>query len=112
MDALYTKARENHRVRNKDLMIAIGINTYGHREIIGFAVDDTESGESWNNFFISLKERGLSNIDIMINDSHMGLDFYFQAGSYTYRVILVSSLIFPYLFFSSKYIQSLYAFYI
>jgi transposase-like protein len=73
VDALYTRARENNIVRNKGLMIAIGIITDGHREIIGFAVDDTESEESWNKFFISLKDRGLSNIDIMTSDSHMGL---------------------------------------
>jgi transposase-like protein len=73
VDALYTRVRENHRVRNKGLMIAIGINNEGYREIIGFAVDDTESEESWNNFFKSLKERGLSNIDTITSDSHMGL---------------------------------------
>lgn len=73
VDALYTRARENHRVRNKGLMIAIGVNAEGYREIIGFTVADTESEESWNNFFKSLKERGLSNIDTITSDSHLGL---------------------------------------
>lgn len=73
VDAFYTRARENHRVRNKGLLTAIGVNDEGYREIIGFTVDDTESEESWNNFFVSLKRRGLSNVDIITSDSHLGL---------------------------------------
>ncbi|MGI6235779.1 MAG: IS256 family transposase [Christensenellales bacterium] len=73
VDAIYVKVRENKRVRSKGLLIAIGVNHEGYREVIGFAAADSESETSWNNFFQSLKERRLTNVDIVVSDAHKGL---------------------------------------
>ena len=72
-DAIYVKAREDHRVRSKALYIAMGINSDGIKEIIGFEVYDTEKANTWKEFFESLKSRGLRNVDIIVSDAHKGL---------------------------------------
>jgi putative transposase len=73
VDAIYMKAREDQRIRSKGFLIAMGINEEGSREIVGFTVADSESEESWNDFFASLKTRGLSQVDLIISDNHSGL---------------------------------------
>lgn len=73
VDALYTKVRENGRVRSKGLLLAIGVRDDGHREILGFCVADSESETSWSEFFESLKQRGLVDVDLIVSDNHGGL---------------------------------------
>jgi len=73
VDALYTKVRENGRVRSKGLLSAIGVREDGRREILGLSVADSESETSWSEFFLSLKQRGLSGIDLVVSDNHGGL---------------------------------------
>src|SRR6056297_423331 len=73
VDALYTKSREEKRVRSVGVLIAIAVAEDGRREIIGFTVADSESESSWSKFFTSLKERGLKNVDYLISDNHTGL---------------------------------------
>ena len=73
MDAIYLKAREDHRIRSKALFVAIGVNNTGHKEVIGFDVYDTEKLTTWKSFFESLKSRGLRGVDIVISDAHSGL---------------------------------------
>jgi len=72
-DAMYLKVREDHRVRSKALYIAVGVNTSGHKEVLGFEVYDSEKTSSWKEFFESLKSRGLRDVDIVISDAHTGL---------------------------------------
>jgi putative transposase len=67
------KAREQHRIVSKGFLIAIGVNDEGIREVLGFTVADGESEEAWNEFFLSLKERGLEEVDVVISDDHGGL---------------------------------------
>lgn len=73
VDALYLKVREDGRVRSRGVMIAAGINESGHREILGIMLGDTESEESWTDFFVSLKARGLRGMELLISDNHSGL---------------------------------------
>jgi putative transposase len=73
VDALYLKVRENHKVQSKGLLIAIGVNEDGYREIIGFQVANTESKFSWGELFSSLKERGLEDVHLITSDDHKGL---------------------------------------
>lgn len=73
VDAIYIKARENNRVRCKSLLIAIGIDEEGNREIIGFHLSESESETSWEEFFISLKQRGLKSPRLITSDNHKGL---------------------------------------
>lgn len=72
-DAMYIKVREDHRVRSKALFIAVGINTTGHKEIIGFDIFDAERTNNWKLFFEGLKSRGLRGVDIVTSDAHKSL---------------------------------------
>ncbi len=73
VDVLFIKVRENHRVVSKSCHVAIGITEGGTREIIGFLIQDTESEESWSNFFDHLKSRDLKGLKMVISDAHKGL---------------------------------------
>lgn len=72
-DVIYIKIREYHRVVSKSVHIAIGIDEEGHREIIGFNIDDGENEYSWKEFFKSLKDRGLKGVKMVTSDAHLGL---------------------------------------
>ncbi|MGI6120737.1 MAG: IS256 family transposase [Saccharofermentanales bacterium] len=73
VDAIYMRAREAGAIRSKAILIAVGVNEEGHREIIGFMVGDGESYDAWRDFFGSLKMRGLSRVDLTTSDDHKGL---------------------------------------
>ena len=73
VDALYLKVRQDHRVQSRALLIAVGINEEGYREIIGYQVVNSESHYAWSDFFQSLKDRGLKEVRLVTSDSHKGL---------------------------------------
>lgn len=73
VDALVIKVRENERVRSRSILIAIGINEKGYREILGLRLGDSESEDSWTDFFAWLKQRGLKGVDLVVSDHHVGL---------------------------------------
>lgn len=72
-DAMYIKVREDHRIRSKALLLAIGINPDGKKEVLGFDICDAERTNTWKTFFESLKSRGLRGVDLVVSDSHKGL---------------------------------------
>jgi hypothetical protein len=45
----------------------------GHREVLGFAVGDSEDGAFWTAFLRTLKARGLHGVQLVISDAHEGL---------------------------------------
>jgi len=73
VDATYFKTREKNRTISKALFIALAINNRGRYEIIGFDTFEKESKETWFLFLNSLKERGLSGIQLVTSDSHEGI---------------------------------------
>lgn len=73
VDALYEKVREDDRVESMAVVIATGVNAQGRREVLGFDVIPTETEEGWTQFLKSLKERGLSGVQLVISDAHGGL---------------------------------------
>jgi len=73
VDALYEKVRVDDRVESMAVVIAIGVNGEGRREVLGFDVIPAESEEGWTAFFKSLKERGLHGVKLVISDAHKGL---------------------------------------
>lgn len=73
VDAIYTKVREHGAVHSKGILIATAVNEEGQREVMGFEVGDSETYESWANFFSQLKERGLKGVDLIVSDDHRGL---------------------------------------
>ena len=70
LDATYFKCREDHRIRSKAFMVAVGINDKGERKVIGFGQYEDESNPTWTDFVRSLKKRGLSGVMMYTSDAH------------------------------------------
>jgi transposase-like protein len=73
LDALYMKVRQNHRIVNQAVVIAIGVRETGEREVIGFAVGASEEHAFWLEFLRSLVARGLKGVQLVVSDAHEGL---------------------------------------
>lgn len=55
-------------------MVAIGINQEGYRQILGgVELSGRESKTCWRDFLVSLKKRGLDNVEFVVFDDHPGL---------------------------------------
>lgn len=73
VDAIYMKARDDHRIKSRGFLIATGVNANGNREVLGFTIADSESEDSWCDFFSGMKSRGLKDVDLIVSDNHGGL---------------------------------------
>jgi putative transposase len=73
MDATFQKVREAGRIQNVAVVIAVGVNGEGHREVLGFDVITSEDGAGWLAFLRGLVARGLSGTALVVSDSHHGL---------------------------------------
>jgi putative transposase len=73
MDALTQKVREGGRIINVAVVIAVGVNRDGHREILGLDVITSEDGAGWLAFLRGLVARGLAGTSLVISDAHPGL---------------------------------------
>lgn len=73
LDAQYQKVRRNGSVRDLAILIAIGINAEGRREIIGVSTSLSEAEVHWRGFLESLQKRGLTGVELFISDDHAGL---------------------------------------
>lgn len=73
LDGIWLKRSWGGEVKNVSVLVAIGVNSEGYREIIGVAEGMKEDKESWKAFLSYLKERGLQKIDMIISDKSMGL---------------------------------------
>ena len=73
LDALYLKVRQNHRIVSLALVIAIGVNDLGERELLGFELGGSETEAFWLEFLRSLVQRGLKGVQLVISDAHEGL---------------------------------------
>jgi putative transposase len=73
LDATYCKARVNHQIVSRAVVIATGITEDGGREVLGVMVGDSETEVFWTEFLRSLRERGLSGVRLVLADHHSGL---------------------------------------
>ena len=73
LDATYVKVRKNGRVVSVAVIIACAVSSDGRREIIGMGIGESEAKAFWLAFLLSLKERGLEGVKLVISDSHSGL---------------------------------------
>jgi len=73
LDATFPKVREGGRVCSMALVIAVGVNQQGEREILGFDVGMSEDGAFWEEFLRRLVARGLKGVRLVISDAHEGL---------------------------------------
>lgn len=72
-DATYVKSREDGRIVNVAVVLAVGVTDQGYREILGIDVVTNETGASWTSFLRGLVARGLSGVHLVISDAHEGL---------------------------------------
>jgi putative transposase len=73
LDARYEKVREAGVIRSRAVLIAIGINWDGRREVLAVELANRESESSWREFLLRLKTRGLNGVDFVVTDDHAGL---------------------------------------
>jgi putative transposase len=73
LDATFVKVRDGGRVVAKAVVLAIGVNADGQREVLGLDVGPTEDGAFWHAFLRSLVARGLGGVELVISDAHGGL---------------------------------------
>jgi len=73
VDALYLKVFNGSRFVSRSVMIAIGVNEEGYREILDIDINHEESNASYEAFFDLLKERGVEKVDLIISDGHKGI---------------------------------------
>ena len=73
MDGIYLKRNWGREVANVAILIAIGVNEDGYREILGAAEGFKEDKASWLNFLIWLKERGLEGAKLVVGDKALGM---------------------------------------
>ena len=81
LDGISMKRSWSGEVKNVSILVAIGVNREGYREILGVAEGAKEDKESWSAFLRYLKERGLKGVELIISDKCLGLieslgDFY------------------------------------
>ena len=73
LDARYERVREAGVICSRAVLVAIGIDWEGRRQILGVELADRESTSSWKNFLLGLKSRGLHGVYLTVTDDHAGL---------------------------------------
>ena len=73
LDARYEKVRHGGVVVSCAVLLAIGVNGSGRREVLGSSVKLSEHEVHWRDFLGSLKDRGLYGVKLFISDAHEGL---------------------------------------
>src|SRR6201989_635810 len=73
IDATYVKTREAGRIVSVAVIVAVGVNTEGQREVLGMKVGASEAEPFWTEFLRSLNRRGLRGVKLVITESHEGI---------------------------------------
>jgi len=73
LDARYEKVRHDDTVVDCAVFVAIGVTDEGKREVLGCSVELSEQEVHWRGFLLSLQERGLHGVELLISDAHAGL---------------------------------------
>jgi transposase-like protein len=73
VDARYEKVRESGVIRSLAVLVAIGINWEGQRQVLAVETANRESQSTWKDFLLGLKKRGLSGVEFVVSDDHAGL---------------------------------------
>jgi putative transposase len=73
LDGIWLKRSWGGEVRNVAVLVAIGVNADGHREILGVAEGGKEDAEGWRSFLRHLKQRGLRGVRLVVSDKCLGL---------------------------------------
>ena len=73
IDATYVKVRQEGRIVSVAVIIAVGVNSDGRREVLGMDIGASEAEPFWTAFLRSLTHRGLRGVKLVISDNHGGI---------------------------------------
>jgi putative transposase len=73
VDATYIKVRQNGRIVSVAVIIAVGVNSDGRREVLGMDIGPSEAETFWIAFLRKLARRGLRGVKLVISDAHEGI---------------------------------------
>jgi putative transposase len=73
LDARYERVREAGVICSQAVLVAIGVDLEGRRNVLGIELANRESRSSWKDFLLGLKSRGLSGVEYAVSDDHAGL---------------------------------------
>jgi transposase-like protein len=73
LDAHYEKVRQDGQVRSAAVLVAVGVNQEGKREVLGVSVSLSEQEAHWRSFLQRLVKRGLVGVELIISDAHVGI---------------------------------------
>ncbi|GJE15115.1 IS256 family transposase [Methylobacterium longum] len=74
IDATYVKVRQDGRIVSVAVIVAVGVNTDGRREVLGMDVGPSEAETFWTAFLRKLARRGLRGVKLVISDAHEGIN--------------------------------------
>ena len=70
LDATYLKVRRNHRIVSVAVIVAVGVNTDGRREVLGMDIGSSEAETFWVEFLRKLRRPGLRGVKLIVSDAH------------------------------------------
>jgi putative transposase len=73
IDATYVKVRESGRIVSVAVIVAVGVNSDGRREVLGMSIGPSEAETFWTEFLRQLARRGLRGVKLVISDAHEGI---------------------------------------
>jgi transposase-like protein len=73
LDATYVKVRQASRVVSAAVIVAVGVNSDGRREVLGLDIGPSEAETFWTGFLRKLARRGLRGVKLVISDAHEGI---------------------------------------
>jgi transposase-like protein len=73
IDATYVKVRQNGRIVSVAVIVAVGVNADGRREVLGMDIGVSEAETFWTEFLRKLRRRGLRGVKLVVSDAHEGI---------------------------------------
>jgi putative transposase len=73
LDATSVKVRQNGRIVSVAVIVAVGVNEDGRREVLGLDIGPSEAETFWTAFLRTLARRGLRGVQLVISDAHEGI---------------------------------------
>jgi putative transposase len=73
VDARYERVREGGVIVSRAILIALGIDWEGRRQVLAVEYANRESQRSWRDFLMQLQARGLNGVQFVVSDDHPGL---------------------------------------
>lgn len=72
LDARYERVREAGVIRSRAVLVGIGIDWEGRRQVLAVELANRESTTAWRDFLIGLKQRALTGVHLVVTDDHEG----------------------------------------